>query len=555
MREALQILIAFLPRYPEEGSDASSANKQEVFTALINQLGAEQTQAIQTTLDLIENLLTSLSLLDSGELQRGEWKFVSHPAQLCALSLLQTLADPRQKLFPSSFWQTAGVGDEEKRQQKNILQALEKRRQACHLDGNAPPIRFIYVAWSLIKLDDKILFHQREAREHVNEYGLVGGRANAADLRQVMGEGTPNGDLLKVLQAPDSPEMFKALEIALDRECKEEVGLTIADGHYTPEIWRNLTPWQDCMGAAPNYALTQYFFRLYHLQLTTSGYLTLCTRLREQDARLIQCTLDEVASGITADRAKKLKIDAIYDDFPDDREALKQSLENLAPSYVNRYSFDEEKDALVFSLESKILQGGAGKERPLLIDLDTEEKQLFIGLAVHAKGFTLNASPAESVTLHEYGWIEIHDSALEHRISQLSERLRATGIPYLEMADRRYARLSLPQELIFFDPCLFSFDLQQQDKNTWHFRLRRAAIPTAFGDVLAANEQGTLESSSLGMQLKKVEAGGFSVKDDEHLSKKVRSALQKVYQSFGLRQLLMTKDKCFKLVTTEVFHP
>lgn len=551
----LQQIIDLLPGHPEEGSDASHANKQKIFAVLIKKLGTEQAQTIKITLDLVENLLTSLSLLDNGELQRGGWKFVSHPAQLCALSLLHTLADPRQKLFPSSFWQTAGVGDEEKQQQKNILQALEKRRQACHLDGNAPPIRFIYVAWSLIKLDDKILFHQREAREHVNEYGLVGGRANAADLRQVMGEGTPNGDLLKVLQAPDSPEMFKALEIALDRECKEEVGLTIADGHYTPEIWRNLTPWQDCMGAAPNYALTQYFFRLYHLQLTTSGYLTLCTRLREQDARLIQCTLDEVASGKTADRAKTLKINAIYDDFSDNREALKQSLENLAPSYLNRYSFDDEKDALVFSLESAIYRGGAGKERSLLIDLDTEEKQIFIGLAVHAKGLALNASPSEPITLHEYGWIEIHDSGLEHRISQLSERLRTAGIPYLEMADRRYARLSLPQELIFFDPYLFSFDLQQLDKNTWHFRLRRAAIPTALGEVLAATEQGTLESSSLGMQLKKVEAGGFSVKDDEHLSKKVRSALQKVYQSFGLRQLLMTKDKCFKLVTTEIFHP
>ena len=94
-------------------------------------------------------------------------------------------------------------------------------------------------------------------------------------------------------------------------------------------------------------------------------------------------------------------------------------------------------------------------------------------------------------------------------------------------------------KLIFFDPYLFSFELQQQDKNTWHFRLRRAAIPTALGEVLAATEQGSLDNR-LGMKLKKVETESISIVDDEHLPRKVRSALQKVYQPFGLRQLLIT---------------
>ena len=139
MNDILKSLIPLLPRYPEEGSDASRVGKQKIMTALVKQFGEDRTQAVQTTLELVENLLTSLSLLDTGELHRGEWKFLSHPAQLCALSLLNTLADPRQKLFPSDFWHT-GVGYEEKKQQKQALEALENRRHGHHrfLPGGSP---------------------------------------------------------------------------------------------------------------------------------------------------------------------------------------------------------------------------------------------------------------------------------------------------------------------------------------------------------------------------------------------------------------------------------
>lgn len=141
MDDILNSIIALLPRNPEEGSDASRVTEQVIQDVLIQQYGASLTNRIQATLELVNNLLTKLSLLDLDEMQNGSWKFVSFPAQLCALSVLHTLADPRQRLFPSGFWHTAGVSEDVKKEQKSVLKALEDRRHAFHLDAGHRPHR------------------------------------------------------------------------------------------------------------------------------------------------------------------------------------------------------------------------------------------------------------------------------------------------------------------------------------------------------------------------------------------------------------------------------
>lgn len=552
----LHTLIPLLPRYSEEGSNASRLIKPEAITTLINTFGAEQTQTITTTIELIENLFTSLALLDHEALQRGEWQFVSHPAQLCALSLLHTLTDPKQKLFPSSFWQTAGIGDAEKQKQKQVLAALEDRRYAQHLEHNAPPIRYVYVAWGIIKLDDKILLHQREASEHTNEYGLIGGRTNVSDLRQVLGEKAANKDLLIALQTPNSPSMLQALEHTLYRECAEEIALHYTDSHYTMEIWRDLKPWQQCMGAAPNYALTQYFLRIYSLQLSTVGYLTLQQTLKRKSSHIIECTLDEIAIGITSDGAKKLRIDAIYSDFAADRHMLRQELAKLPNSYTNRYTYNSEKDSLIFSLQHDILLGEAGKEKVFKVELNPEQKNLLSGMAAHGKGLSMQLNKNYSITLHQYGWIEINDAMLLSQLTALSKYLRQHGFPYLELVESRYIRLSLPPEFIFFDPSFFSYSLQQQDEYNWLWQLHRQSISTVLGDVIAASESVTLKRS-LASLLKNIASN--IVVDDEHLPKKIRSTLQNSYQNLGLKTFLITKDKKYAIACerrNEVFpHP
>lgn len=548
-QQLLPTIISLLPRYSEEGSQASRINKQELLAALEVQFGTAQLQSITTLLYFIERIFTSLSLLHTEELKHDTWQFVSHPAQLCALSLLHIVADSEQRLFSSEFWHTAGVGEVEKQQQKQVLQVLEDQRYAQHRQHQAQPIRYVYVAWAIIKLENKILLHQREATEHATEYGLIGGRANMRDLKQVLGEDKPTHELLCALQAADSPPMWQALENTLQRECEEEIKLFYSKGHYVVTPWRDLTPWRGCMGAAPNYALTEYFFRLYHLQLTTTGYFVLRHRLQQDNNRFIECSLDEIAGGKTSDGAKTLRIEAMYQDFANDRQALVQALQDLPSSYINSYTFQADKDSLTFFIQRDIEQGEAGKEKPVPFTVTLEQKSWLLGLAAHAKGFSWEQINKQNITLHPHGWIEVHTHILQQVVAELSETLRKQGLPLLEVLESRYVRLAVAPELIFLEPGFFSYDVQQLSKYQWQWQLQRQAIPTPLG-VVAGDTRIVELNSSIAMSLNA--ADGLDEDEDKNLPKKIRSSLQESYQALGLKRFLLIRDKKYRLSCRQI---
>ncbi|MDD1608161.1 MAG: NUDIX hydrolase, partial [Methylococcaceae bacterium] len=106
--------------------------------------------------------------------------------QLLALSVLTAMSNKNSRFFADNFWNTQSIADDKKNKQCDLLNYIETNRVACHATQNAPPIRYIYVAWSIIKLDDKILFHLREdtKKRHddkAGDYVLVGGRLNQRD--------------------------------------------------------------------------------------------------------------------------------------------------------------------------------------------------------------------------------------------------------------------------------------------------------------------------------------------------------------------------------------
>lgn len=553
MDSLLYSIIALLPRNSEEGSDASSVSRGEMQKLLVEQHGANQTPAIQTTLDMLENLFTKISLLDPNEVQAGRWKFVSFPARLCGLSVLHTLADPRQQLLPAGFWHTAGVSQDVVTAQKAVLEAIENRRYDSHLPGStAQPIRFIYVAWALIMMNGKILFHRREAKEHADEYGLVGGRANLQDLRRLMGEDTPIVELLQELQAPSSQPMFRALPFTLERELEEEVNL--ASEYYHIEEWSHLEPFTKCMGAAPNYALTQYFFCIYHVKLTTPGYLALRNTLRKRDPDLIECSIPEVAAGRTDDGAKALALSALYNAYSDDRTALRGALERLPPSYHNEYTFTQDKDGIIFSMKDNLRTGASGREKNLDAALTFPEKALLVGLAGHGKG--LPCVPHAAVTLHEFGWVEVRDEQLRRELKRLSEHLRSSFDPIIEVLDSLYFRLALAPELIYFDPTFFawSFDTQAAGAARRGLCLYREEISTPLGIFLPESGGGEI-SRPLAETLLEVRGGSVSVAEDEDLPRRVRSALKDAYQPFGLRRLLDTRGKTYVLTCRFLVAP
>lgn len=541
--DAINIIKLHLPRYPEEGGEASLVSKRNLLYILTSQLDRIALSSLEATLELVETILHSLCLLDTTSLNSGDWKFVSHPAQLCALSLLESVTDPKQHFLPEGFWHTAGVSDDVKQQQKSVLKSLEDRRRDCRLDGSLPkPIRFIYVAWSIIKIDGKYVFHRREAKEHSDEYTLTGGRVNLQDLKSVLGQDVSITDLLQEMQSPSSKPMFEAMGRAIIRELQEETNLCHPE-HYSVSHYRELSPYSQCMGAAPNYAFTQYYFRIYHVCLTTTGYFKLRQAIGDSQGDLIECDISEVLAGKTADGGRTFTIDAIVRHFHGSRKQLGMFFEAAPSSYLNRYRMTGEENGVILSLDGSLTIGAPGKEKAVMEGLSPQSKDLVAGLGGYAKGFGWES--LTGLIRHHYGWIEVSEESLQIRLREAAEEVRVLGSPLIDVQDGRYFRLAVDPEVLFFDPGFFTLSVVTESspsKNKMVLRLRRREIVTSLGHFLSEETTSSV-TRPLAEELSRVKAGVVPCIDEGQLAKRVRSAAQKHYQALGLRLLLKVKDK------------
>ena len=361
----IQSLIPHLPRFAEEDGDFYSVPRDVLIDTLCRQHSIERALA-ENTVALLETLLDTLAVLNTEYLQKGDWCFVSFPAQLLATSILTALSDTKSRLFAPNFWTTQDVSNDKKDQQREVLKFIETARNEHHASQQAPAIRYCYVAWSLIKLDGKILFYQREDTQKrfdktAGDYGLVGGRANQNDI--AISDKTA---ALKALQSADSELIKNALPETLKRELREEAGL-LFDVHYTFKPWRSLKPYRQVQGAAPNHALTEYYLDIFQINLTLEGYLFLAEKIKT-DERLVLFSLEELLQGAAAD-GKIPYIKALYDDFANNKVALKSELLALADSFDSPYLFKPQKYSLTLpmAMDRPILAGVLGKEKALAI--------------------------------------------------------------------------------------------------------------------------------------------------------------------------------------------
>lgn len=208
----ISILLQALPRHSEEGGFSYSVPRLTLIDTISSQHVVEPSVAENTVL-LCERLLETLSVLDSDYLSQGEWRFVSFPAQLLATSILTALSDDESRLLPADFWNTQDTDNSIKDRQREVLRYIENARNDHHAQHQTTPIRYCYVAWSIIKLDGNILFYQRE------------------DTRK--------------------------------RHDKT---------HYSFKPWRTLKPYRQVQGAAPNHALTEYYLEIFQVELNLDGY-------------------------------------------------------------------------------------------------------------------------------------------------------------------------------------------------------------------------------------------------------------------------------------------
>jgi len=477
----IQTLIPYLPRYSEEGGESFGVERTELIKQLVNS-GCTK-EVAENTLAIVEVLLDTLATLNPDDLQRGEWRFVSFPAQLMALSVLTAMSDTHSKFFKQDFWNVTASRSHQKDEQRNVLEVVESKRVVGHFKNKAKPIRYIHVAWGIIKNEDRILFrHRGDAHlRFKGNYSLVGGRVNQSDIAYFEGN---LEEKLCTLQSDKVDAIKPALIRTLKRNLLEKVGLT-DEKHYLFKPWRDLKPYQEVEGVAPNHALTQYFCTIFSIELTLDGFLYLQKKV-EKDWRLVWFSLDDFSKGKRNDD-KSAYIDAIYKDFDDDKPALKQALSELKSSFSANYLVDQRKYGvtLMAHKSTPLIAGTFGKERSVSIGVTEEDVSLLLGLGAYLRGFKIS-NLHKHIVLHPYGWVEVvDDMELIGSLVKLSEK----KLEPLKVENKkdRYFRLSMLPQSVFFDDSFFSFSVNKQDLDKRggkvSLKMQRSSMETPLGDV------------------------------------------------------------------------
>jgi len=548
--QLIQSLIPHLPRYAEEEGDFYSVPR----SVLIDVLSGRVDHAIaENTIGLLEALLDTLAVFDRICLQNGEWCFVSFPAQLLATSVLTAMADADSRLFAANFWNTQGIGNDKKDQQRDVLHILEQARVQHHTSQQAQPIRYCYVAWSIIKLDDKILFYQREDTKKrfektAGDFGLIGGRANQNDVLIA-----DKKVVLNALQSANSELIKNALPSTLKRELREEAGL-LFESHYMFKPWRSLKPYRQVQGTAPNHALTEYYLDIFQIELTLEGYLFLQQKIKS-DERLAWFSIADIEHGETTD-GKIPYIKALYDEFSGDRTALVSALSVLPDSFVAGYLSDKEKYGIILPIDSgkPLYAGVLGKEKQLELPLSPRQLALVSALAANLRGFEF-AMLAANVVLHPHGWIEVDEhSPIRLELMELARHLGGSELAMENRRDRLF-RLSVRPETIFFTDDLFSFVVANDDpeckENGVAVFVGRQGFDTALGEVKDKTERFEI-SRSFAQRLKTLADGDFSIHDKEASSTEdnYKKSLHKEprFKVLGLRNLIRQDGTAIRFV-------
>ena len=551
--ELIQTLLPHLPRFAEEEGDFYGVPRRVLIDALCRNQALELTIA-ENTVALLETLLDTLSVLDKTRLQNGEWCFVSFPAQLLATSVLTAMSDGDSRLFASNFWNTQGIDDARKDQQLEALRAIELARVEHHSNSDAIPIRYCYVAWSIIKLDDKILFYQREDTHKrfdkaAGDYGLLGGRCNQTDVSGI----SDKTALLQALQSANSHLVKDALPQTLRRELREEAGLLFEE-HYRFKLWRSLKPYRQVQGAAPNHALTEYYLAIFQIELTLEGFLFLQQRVAK-DERLAWLTLTDIERGESSD-GKIPYIKALYDDFASDRTALVAALTELPDSFTAGYLSDKENFGYIFSIDpnTPVSVGKLGKDKPLDFALNARQLSLVLGLAAHLRGFAFESVP-ENIVMHPHGWVEVGDpSPLRQELTELLTLLAGSELVMESRRDRLF-RLSIRPDMVFFADELFSFSVNLADlqgvQNKIPATITRRAFDTGFGVVLDKTEVFKL-TLDFAHKLKSLSERTFSADNDDgvKIEDTYKKGLHKDlrFKALGLRNLIRQEGATIRFV-------
>ena len=525
----LNIIYDNLPFFSEEGSEYTSVSMSD----LLLKCSERNYASFVGELEIIQRLFLSIGLLDAGDLEKGEWRFVSRPASLLARSLILVLKNSDNSLFPEGFWLTHDSTSPWSDEQRKILHEIEARRRERHGD-KAKPIRFIHVAWGLISIGKNVLLRHREDKDRLglSNYVLIGGRLNQSDLRAA-GESMP----LRILQSESASNNKKAIENALTREMAEETGLACDD--YCFNVWRSLKPYTKIEGAGANHALTEYRITIFHIDLTESGYLKLIKRVANDDA-LVWFSQKEFIDAKSTD-GKGAFIDALLSDFDTEKEWW-VAVENLRPSYHLENTYKGPPFTLPFLEDKSFSIGNTGKEKSVSINVSDDEILMLNSLALPLKGERPEAVE-EGVTLLGDGWFEIERPELRARISGLARRLTDINLPIIDIKNQQLFRMSCSADYMYFSDSLFRYELSESALSLIRSRLETPLATFAERKSnpidLSVNLKAELERLSRGEDIRRY--------SPEDLKKILRREIRPVCLQLGLRSLVRVKSGDFRL--------
>jgi 8-oxo-dGTP pyrophosphatase MutT (NUDIX family) len=543
-------LFDLLPRVAEEGHVHEVLPTSAIDAALSREANCSTDEAAIFRLT-VQRLLSVACLLDESALDRDEWRFVSFPAALFARSLIASLSEPRQTIFPPHYWDQ-GVHRPEQivEEQRTLLRELEIRRTRYHPCQSALPIRTVHVAWGLIRLDGQFLLCHREDknRSGLGNHVFPGGRANITDWSN-----TPE-TWLDISQDPGQRLPESVYKRALIRELEEEIGLIHPD-HYRLLHWRHLAPWRQVEGARNNQAYTEYQIDLWQVRLHPSGE----ARLYEHLDKYTDTAWFGTADLIRQQRpdGKTAYLDALLADLG---PACESSLAAMAESLPDERPNDE-NDAIDISHMpgTPFLYGKTGKEKQLELALTPPEQSLLFALAWHAKGlgFTKSISglggQMKSPNILPRGWVRL-GGELAEVAAQLVERLGIIGQPLVEMRDGAHARLNRAPGCLYFNPALFRFDIRPdgQDENTqsWQFEIRAEGLDTPLGVIRPVRQAWPITRNTARILIA-IQTGADPESDHRikagDIQKTLRDQIDRNVRAFGLRKLVRIEEGRYRI--------
>lgn len=430
--------MVLLPLHAEEGRLRESVAED----AIILQLDRPDSAAIVA---VMRRIFESFSLLDKHELSRGNWAFVSFPASLMARSLVAAWAVPEQRFVDEGYWEDAAFVEE----QRVLLHQLETGRKRYHPANNAMPIRFVHVAWAVIRFGNDFLLHHREDKQRPNskQYVLPGGRLRPSDYRG----NKSSAEVLKDLSSEKSCVASESLRNTLIREIEEELGLQNGT-HYTFEPWRSIKPYCAVEGGGNKHALTRYEINLYTVKLTSLGETCLLNHIVSDSKQLLFFTLDDLVQGKRPDGTTAY-IDALHQDMG---ENFAELIDSIPDSSGTPYTLDKAELAIDLSSgkDMPFLRGRTGKEREVVVPLDDFDWELVLFLGWCARGFSLR-DVSDDILVLGGGWVKLLKDEDVKAAKETAIKLSKMDLPLLQFSGDALRLASKPEYTYFSDRLFF----------------------------------------------------------------------------------------------------